>query len=394
MKNNIKILHINCNYLTTALHQTMIRELNQYTENIVFVPTYDRYNRVINLDNNVIVSECFNKWDRIFYFYKQKKIFASVEKNVKNISEFRFIHAYTLFTDGNVAFKLSKKYNIPFVVAIRDTDVNSFLKYKKYLKPLAIKILKNAAAIFFLSASYKKYFFEKFLNNKDKEVINEKIFIIPNGIDNYYFKNIFVDKNAKESIERIKNKKINLIFVGKICKRKNLELTLKAISILRKYDWIINFNVIGKITDQKLYDRLANKYEFNYLGEHNRIEIVSLLRENDIFVMPSKTETFGLVYAEAMSQGLPVIYTKGQGFDGQFDEGLVGYHVDDSNEKLGYKIREARNERIPYMLVAGDKEVEDGTFAVRRRGEGEIGNMDGDEFAEMVVREDADKVIF
>ncbi|MBQ3274540.1 MAG: threonine--tRNA ligase [Christensenellaceae bacterium] len=68
--------------------------------------------------------------------------------------------------------------------------------------------------------------------------------------------------------------------------------------------------------------------------------------------------------------------------------------VDDSNEKLGYKIREARNERIPYMLVAGDKEVEDGTFAVRRRGEGEIGNMDGDEFTEMVVREDADKVIF
>ena len=48
-------------------------------------------------------------------------------------------------------------------------------------------------------------------------------------------------------------------------------------------------------------------------------------------MMPSHTETFGLVYAEAMSQGLPVIYTKGQGFDGQFPEGLVGYHVDDQS---------------------------------------------------------------
>ena len=43
--------------------------------------------------------------------------------------------------------------------------------------------------------------------------------------------------------------------------------------------------------------------------------------------MPSFHETFGLVYAEAMTQGLPIIYTKGQGFDNQFENGLVGYSV-------------------------------------------------------------------
>ena len=43
--------------------------------------------------------------------------------------------------------------------------------------------------------------------------------------------------------------------------------------------------------------------------------------------MPSYKETFGLVYAEAMSQGLPLIYTKGQGFDGFFEDGKVGYAV-------------------------------------------------------------------
>jgi len=47
----------------------------------------------------------------------------------------------------------------------------------------------------------------------------------------------------------------------------------------------------------------------------------------DIFVMPSVNETFGLVYAEAMTQGLPVIYSQGEGFDGQFLEGEVGFHV-------------------------------------------------------------------
>ena len=43
--------------------------------------------------------------------------------------------------------------------------------------------------------------------------------------------------------------------------------------------------------------------------------------------MPSKKESFGLVYAEAMSQGLPVIYTENEGFDGQFKEGYIGYSV-------------------------------------------------------------------
>ena len=49
--------------------------------------------------------------------------------------------------------------------------------------------------------------------------------------------------------------------------------------------------------------------------------------------MPSKTETFGLVYAEAMSQGLPILYSAGQGFDGQFPEGTVGFHVDPADAR-------------------------------------------------------------
>ena len=55
--------------------------------------------------------------------------------------------------------------------------------------------------------------------------------------------------------------------------------------------------------------------------------MIDAYRNADIFVMPSFRESFGLVYAEAMSQGLPVVYSEGQGFDGQFAEGVVGYHV-------------------------------------------------------------------
>ena len=68
--------------------------------------------------------------------------------------------------------------------------------------------------------------------------------------------------------------------------------------------------------------------------------------------------------------------------------------VDDRTEKIGYKIREARSERIPYMLVVGGNEVESGTFSVRKRGQGDLGVFPADEIIAQVVKENQDKVIF
>ena len=55
-------------------------------------------------------------------------------------------------------------------------------------------------------------------------------------------------------------------------------------------------------------------------------------------------------------------------------------HLDDRNEKVGYKIREAQVKKVPYMLIVGEKEVESGTVSVRSRDNGEQGAMPVDEF--------------
>lgn len=65
----------------------------------------------------------------------------------------------------------------------------------------------------------------------------------------------------------------------------------------------------------------------------------------------------------------------------------IRVETDLRNEKIGFKIREARLERIPYALVVGDKEVENGTVAVRRRDEGDIGSMKLDAFIDMLMGE-------
>ena len=61
--------------------------------------------------------------------------------------------------------------------------------------------------------------------------------------------------------------------------------------------------------------------------------------------------------------------------------------VDRRNEKIGYKIRESVSQKIPYSLVAGDKEVENGEISVRRLGKGDIGAKNVDELIETILKE-------
>jgi threonyl-tRNA synthetase len=66
---------------------------------------------------------------------------------------------------------------------------------------------------------------------------------------------------------------------------------------------------------------------------------------------------------------------------------------DIASEKIGYKIRQAQLDRIPYMIIIGDKEKESGLISVRSRREGELGNMTYDEFLTKIKKEIKDFVI-
>ncbi len=63
-------------------------------------------------------------------------------------------------------------------------------------------------------------------------------------------------------------------------------------------------------------------------------------------------------------------------------------------EKLGRKILDAENEKVPYKLVVGDKEVEEGAVSVRRRGEGDVGSMKKEDFFALLKRENDEKTVF
>ncbi len=61
--------------------------------------------------------------------------------------------------------------------------------------------------------------------------------------------------------------------------------------------------------------------------------------------------------------------------------------LDDRSEKIGYKIREAQMQKIPYMIVLGDKDIESGTISVRHRKDGDLGSMKAEEFVAKALAE-------
>ena len=81
---------------------------------------------------------------------------------------------------------------------------------------------------------------------------------------------------------------------------------------------------------------------------------------SDIFVMPSKFETFGLVYVEALTQGLHLIYTRGQGFDGYFADGTIGYSVKyDDSEEIKNRIKDISSGKVEKISNYKDKILND-----------------------------------
>ncbi len=321
----MRILHINCNYLRSTLHQTMIEYLNGLGyDNQVFVPIYHGSEQIIEPADYAVVSECFKYWDRILFDYKQSKIIKACERQY-DIASFDLIHAYTLFTDGNAARVLSKKYGVPYVAAIRNTDVNDFFAKLPFLRSRGVKTMLDAKRVFYLSEAYKNTVFTRFVPEKYHSSLDRKTDIIPNGIDPFWLSGAAKKQSLGDPVR--------LIYAGGIDRNKNIGATQQAMEILREEGIKTTLTAVGKIVEKDVYDQIIKDGYTTYHEPVRKEKLADLYRQHDIFVMPSFAESFGLVYAEALSCGLPVIYSEGQGFDKQFDEGYVGYHVDSRSPK-------------------------------------------------------------
>lgn len=328
----MKILHICSDFAKQDIYNQLVSSIskNIFCDQYIFVPcrTFNELN--VNKNNtltnvNYFYVKILNLFDRFFYHRKIRKITKSAMLFQSNID---IIHAHFLFSDGGVALEYYYKFNIPYIVAVRNTDLNIFFKYMFHLRPKGIEILTNASKIIFLSNPYKRQLIDSYIPKNLKSFIESKSIVIPNGIDQYWLDNI---RNKVKNLQS----RINVLYIGSFTKNKNLESTITALRKMRNNGFTINYTIIGGGGDNhrnilKLIN--LNSSWINYIPRTNEKDILKhAFQQSDLFCMPSKYETFGLVYIEAMTQGLPVIFTRNQGIDGYFKNEEIGAAVDYNN---------------------------------------------------------------
>ena len=151
--------------------------------------------------------------------------------------------------------------------------------------------------------------------------------------------------------------------------------------------------------------QLPQRFEIEYVGEDGQKHRPIMIHR----VVFGSIERFMAILIEHFAGKFPVWLAPEQvkvlpvtDRAAEYAQALVGEmralglraSADLRKEKIGRKIMDAELEKVPYKLIVGDKEVEEGTVSVRRRGEGDIGAMEKQAFFALVQKEDREKTIF
>lgn len=320
------ILHISNGFAESKVHSNLARALDKFgIEQIVYCPVREEHllgkNQFDCKHVRFVYSNCIKSWYKYVYFYKEWKLYRDLKLNV-DFSEIGFIHAHTLFSDGGLAYKAHNEFGIPYAVAIRNTDVNYFLRLMKHTYSYGRKILQNAERVIFISEGLKNLFEESTFCKSIYDNIKDKFVVQPNGIEDYWHEHISHESHRGHDV----------LYVGDFTPNKNVGRLVEAVKRVRDVPGYQDCRLViiggGRDRNREVEGLIKRNVVFvQYLGKiHEKDRLLDVMKSSALFAMPSITETFGLVYLEALSQNLPVIYTKRQGIDGFFDES-VGFSV-------------------------------------------------------------------
>ena len=327
MENKINLVHINSYFLTNKLHEELVlslQDMNSSIHQTVYIPINKKdkitWNYCESINILYIISKAFSNLERYFWPLKMLSIYKDFNKKTKN-HKITITHAHSLISNGIISFFLYKKRAIPYIVTVRNTDINIFMKKSVFFRKIGYEILDNAESIMVLSPAYKNIQIRECLTKFQFEQLKDKIKIIPNGVNDFWIKNRYLNESRSSNC-------LEILFVGKLRENKNCSALIKACKLLKEKGLDFQLTIVGEGYLKEKLQEEAKGLKVRFLGFiSDNEQLLKIYRNSNLLVVPSFKESFGLVYVEAMTQGLPIIYTKGQGFDGNFEEGVVGFSV-------------------------------------------------------------------
>ena len=295
---------------------------------IVYVPVakeriLTRRDLDLGSSQRVILSRDYRRLSRLTYYPRIRRVAEGIEEQVE-LDEVDLIHAHSLFVSGGAANSLKHAHGLRYVVTVRSTDVNKFFRYAPHLRKFGNRIMEDADRVVFLSPAHRNAVLSRYVPSIRRSHLFRKTVIVPNGIDSFWH------NNRPAEVKKPVHGNVRLLYVGQFIRRKNVPAVLDVANVLASRGWNVTVDLVGHGPGlEHMRRRVRNNRNVRLHGLVTSTDtLLSLYREADVFVMLSFEETFGLVYIEAMSQGLPIIFSKGQGIDGYFAEGEIGYAVD------------------------------------------------------------------
>ncbi len=237
-----------------------------------------------------------HKVSAIIFEFAAKRLYKHY---VKAHGEPDIILAHTAVNAGWAASKIAEDQNLPFVVVEHSTHFSRDLYDPSALARAQIAFDK-AQKVFAVSEPFCKLLSQRF---------SREIAYAPNAIDTAYF----TPQSNQDGTPIADSRPLRLAFVGTLDSKKGIDVLLNAVDQLIRQGERIDLRLIGEGSKENAYRTMVNskglENSVTFLGHKRQPEVRELMRWADIFVLPSRYETFGVVLIEALATGTPVAST-------------------------------------------------------------------------------------
>lgn len=228
------------------------------------------------------------------FFLIKKRIEKILKKVEKKFGRVDLIHSHVFYPGGLLASYLYKKYGINFITTEHMSPFPFLhLSKQKKINDLIEDIFKSSKKNICVSQAQKEQI---------ENYSNSNLQVVYNLVDTDYFKPISAFK---------KNDQISFLFVGGLSYQKGLDYLIKAIENITLP---ITIRIGGHGPEESKLKNLAKSCNVEdkvlFLGPLSKNEVLKEIQNCDAFILPSRFESFGIVLAEAMSCGKPVLATR------------------------------------------------------------------------------------
>jgi glycosyltransferase involved in cell wall biosynthesis len=230
-------------------------------------------------------------------------------------------HKYTI--ESVVCWHLSQQLGVPYVACFQGNSDCKIFRYKPHYRQTLSAVAQQAQALVFPTVWSQRFFERRLL--APLGIAKDRTYLIP-----------FISGEMGQPARTQPTSTRRFVTICRLdaWRLKNLHRLIEAIGLLRQSTgeaWELDIVGPGTAASRQHLDamisRLGLTSSVRLLGSRSRQEIDALLPSYCAMVLPSFPESFGLVYLEALLQGVPIMCARGAGFDGFFGRGFPGVAV-------------------------------------------------------------------